>query len=179
VLSGGRGADTLAGGFGADQLRGQLGADQIFGGQGHDLLNGGDGSDMLSGGEGNDTIRGGEGRDVLNGGLGNDLLAGGNGADVFVFDAMNSDNVDTISDFDSIRDQIHLSKAVFAALGDAVGAGEFRLGTVAQDANDRLIYDQATGHLYYDADGVGGTGKRMIAILEPETVLSVDHFSMI
>jgi Ca2+-binding RTX toxin-like protein len=179
VLSGGRGADTLAGGFGADQLRGQLGADQIFGGQGHDLLNGGDGSDMLSGGEGNDTIRGGEGRDVLNGGLGNDLLAGGNGADVFVFDAMNSDNVDTISDFDSIRDQIHLSKAVFAALGDAVGAGEFRLGTAAQDANDRLIYDQATGHLYYDADGVGGTGKRMIAILEPETVLSVDHFSMI
>ena len=31
-----------------------------------------------------------------------------------------------------------------------------RLGATAQDAEDRILYDQTLGELWYDSDGVGG-----------------------
>jgi len=111
--------------------------------------------------------------DTLVGGNGNDVLTGGGGADKFVFNfAPNaSSNKDTITDFHSGTDVVQLSKAVFAAIGDPIGnlsAEQFWSGSTAthgHDANDRIIYDTATGALYYDADGSGSAAAVQIALI--------------
>jgi Ca2+-binding RTX toxin-like protein len=48
-----------------------------------------------------------------------------------------------------------------------ISAGEFVIGTAAQDANDRIIYDSNTGALFYDNDGVGGNAQVQFATLSP------------
>jgi len=45
------------------------------------------------------------------------------------------------------------------ALTDAA----FCLGTAAAAADDRIIYDKASGSLYYDADGSGAGAATLIA----------------
>jgi serralysin len=194
VLSGGAGDDELNGGRGRDTLNGQLGDDLLNGDAGRDILNGGlgadtlnggagndsgdggFGNDILSGGRGDDTLSGGFGADTLNGGRGNDSLTGGVGGsiDTFVFsNALTAGNVDDIEDFSSPFDQIALDDAVFTGLGlGALAAGAFRVGAFALDATDRIIYQASTGNLYFDADGVGGTGRQQFAHVDPFTVVT-------
>lgn len=40
---------------------------------------------------------------------------------------------------------------------------QFVEGTGAQDANDRFIYDSATGAVYHDPDGAGGVAQVQFA----------------
>ncbi len=91
---------------GDDTLRGEGGDDWIFGDEGGDTLEGGAGDDLLMGGEGDDTLDGGDGDDMLVGGEGADTMTGGTGADTFVFGEGHGD--DTITDFDTTQDKIHL-----------------------------------------------------------------------
>ena len=50
----------------------------------------------------------------------------------------------SIADFGAADDTIALDDAVFAGLGaGALDANAFVIGTAAQDADDRIIYDQA------------------------------------
>jgi serralysin len=97
---------------------------------------------------------------TLNGGLGSDNLTGGAGADRFVFSTtLGSTNIDTLTDFKvSGADKIVLDDDIFTALGiigtttgAALAASKFQLGTAANDTDDRIIYDQTSGKLYYDA----------------------------
>lgn len=130
----------------------------LSGGNGSDTLNGGGGADSLIGGVGNDILNGGNGNDTLNGGDGNDTLIGGVGADRFDFrTSPDSTNIDTITEFVAIDDFIRLDDGVFTAIGavGALAAEAFNTGAqgVASDASDRIIFDSATGYLYYDADG--------------------------
>ncbi len=133
----------------------------ISGLAGNDTLIGSLADDAIDGGIGNDTVTGGGGDDTITGGAGNDLLGGGSGADVFVFDQAPSRtrNYDVISDFETGQDRLMFNTAIFAALSPAadalIDASQFRLGAAAGDADDRLIYNQASGDLFYDADGVG------------------------
>ena len=108
--------ETLTGGAGRDRIFGEEGNDTISGGEGHDWLFGGEGDDALDGGEGNDLLMGGEGADTLTGGMGDDMLIGGEGddtltggagADTFVFGE--DSGADTITDFDTANDKIHLT----------------------------------------------------------------------
>jgi hypothetical protein len=39
-------------------------------------------------------------------------------------------------------------------------------GGIAADANDFILYDTATGNIYYDADGNGGGAKILFAHLD-------------
>jgi serralysin len=92
-----------------------------------------------------------------------------------------SDNVDNIRDFVSGTDRIALDDAVFTAIGGpgALNPNAFFAGTAAHDADDRIIYDQATGNLYYDADGNGGGAQILFATLESHPAISASDFSVI
>ena len=167
-LTGDSNNNTLVGTGSADTLMGLGGDDKLYGNAGNDRLDGGAGVDYLDGGSGND---------ILIGGNGSDILFGGEGADSFVFNFMPSatGNLDTILDFHSGMDKIHLSKSVFAGLG-AVDSGlasiRFWAGAgVVQghDADDRVVYNTTTGALYYDADGSGAIEAVQIALLGTTT----------
>lgn len=188
-LSGGDGADRLDGGTGNDVLNGGAGDDFLLGGSGNDGLSGsagndrligGFGNDRLQGGEGDDRLRGGWGDDRINGGAGADVLSGGFGFDKFVFNApLDPANLDTVRDFRAFFDTILLDNAVFTGLtGGALTANAFRVGTAASDSNDRVIYNNVTGALSFDPDGVGGTGQTQFATIlgSPNNVTSSDFF---
>ena len=125
------------------------------------VITGNDVDNTLKGLGGNDTIDGGTGHDILVGGLGNDLLTGGDGNDIFRFEStLNAmSNLDTITDFISLDDVLELENSIFMKLTitGALSANNFRSaeGVAAQDVNDYILYDNANGALYYDADGNG------------------------
>jgi serralysin len=163
-------ADRL--GTAAIDLTGSNSANIIFGNEG---------VNVLSGRGGNDTIYAGGGGDTLDGGTGADMLYGGEGADRFMFtSALGANEVDGLREFQVGIDKIVLDDAIFTALGiGAVSAGAFVLGTAAQDADDRLIYDQATGRLFYDADGNGAGAAVLFAELTVGTALTATDFQVI
>jgi cyclophilin family peptidyl-prolyl cis-trans isomerase len=127
----------------------------------HNSLTGNGAANVLNGGNGNDT---------LNGLSGNDTLTGGAGADTFAFTTpLNAvRNVDTITDFISGMDKIQLSSAIFRELGFSGSPSSdafFHTGNSAHDADDRVLYDQTNGALYYDADGTGALAAVRFAVL--------------
>ena len=127
-------------------------------------------NDILIGNSQSNEINGLGGDDILQGREGNDLLTGGDGADKFLFNtALNaSNNVDTITDFSHNDDTIQLSKSIMSNLGKlgALSINDFKLSTQTLDSSDRIIYDQDSGALYYDADGSGSRSAAVqIALL--------------
>ncbi len=134
-------------------------------------------------GNGNaNVLNGGAGNDFIDGASGNDTLTGGAGADTFAFTTpLNAlRNVDTITDFVSGTDRIQLSPAIFRDMGFSGSPATdafFRLGGTAQDADDRILYDTATGALSYDADGTGSLSSVRFAVLSgAPTLLHTDLF---
>ena len=107
TLTGSHGSDLIFGEEGSDTISGGGGNDRLFGGEGDDTIDGGEGDDWILGGEGTDTLTGGAGEDTLIGGEGDDTLTGGTGADTFVFGE--DSGADTITDFDTASDKIHLT----------------------------------------------------------------------
>ncbi len=131
-------------------------------------------------GEGrNDRLSGGAGNDQLHGGVGSDRLTGGTGQDGFHFDtALNArNNVDTIVDFSVADDTIHLDQAIFTGLDlGTLAEGAFVNGTAAADSDDRIIYDSATGRIFYDADGSGDGAAVLFAQVTAGTALTNADF---
>ena len=181
------GNDTLNGGLGVDTLYGGYGNDVASGGDGADWLYGNQDADQLLGDAGNDWLHGGQGNDTLDGGTGNDTLAGGLGNDTIRFDSLlnASTNVDTISGFSVPDDTIELQKAVFTSLtakGTLV-AGWFHSGagsaSAAADADDFVLYDNASGALSYDVDGSGAAVAVQFATLSSGLALTNVDFVII
>jgi Ca2+-binding RTX toxin-like protein len=146
------------------------------------ILIGNAGANVLSGGAGNDTISGGAGNDTISGGLGNDRLSGGAGLDKFVFNTKPSaSNRDVVTDFNHVQDTFQLDNAVFTKLGANGGlkAGFFHLGTAAADADDRIIYNKATGALIYDVNGSAAGGAVQFATLLNKPALQANDFVVI
>ena len=119
-------------------------------------------ANIVTGNAGANIINGGASNDVLAGMSGRDKVTGGAGSDLFVFNtALNAaTNVDTVTDFSVAYDTFRLENAVFTTL-TALGrlaADAFHIGAAAADAEDRIIYNQATGALSYDANGTGAGG---------------------
>ena len=142
-------------------------------GDGNDDIEGTRYDNVIYGMRGNDTIYGHDGNDTLSGGAGNDRLIGGVGSDNFLFDrALNAaTNVDTIVDFKGYEplygvDHIWLDASIFNLALGTLSADAFTFGSSAADASDRIIYDAATGSLFYDVDGNGIAASIMFAILE-------------
>ncbi len=144
-------------------------------------LTGNDGNNALYGYDANDRLDGGLGNDDLVGGKGRDILTGGAGADDFVFAEFGSANYDTVMDFNAVDDTITLSGAAMGHAAGGLTAAEFTLSTpngfftsFATTSSQRIIYDQARGDLYYDADGNGSGAKQLIASLVDGTVLTIN-----
>jgi Ca2+-binding RTX toxin-like protein len=136
----------------------------------------------LTGNELANFVTGNAGANVLNGGAGADQLFGRGGADTFAFTtALGGGNVDAILDFVSGADRIALDDAIFAGIGGPGGlnANTFVLGSAAQDANDRIVYNSTTGQLFYDADGNGAGGQVLFAMLQSSPALTASDFIMI
>jgi Ca2+-binding RTX toxin-like protein len=134
----------------------------------------------LVGNEFGQTIIGNAGNNVIDGRGGSDLLIGGAGADTFAFTtALGAGNVDTVSGFLSGTDKIALDDAIFGGVTSGNLANAFVVGTAAGDADDRIIYNQATGELFYDADGSGAGAAVLFASLQGAPVLAASDLVVI
>jgi Ca2+-binding RTX toxin-like protein len=156
-----------------ENVQGSDWAETIKGNEQRNSLHGGGGQDRLEGGANNDT---------LNGGLGLDTLVDGAGFDFFKFDtALGAGSVDPILDYSVAEDTIYLDNSVFTALPAAdmrtLSSAEFRIGTAAQDASDRIIYNSNSGALLYDPDGTGTAAAVQFATLTP--FLNVTDFIIV
>ncbi|WP_279333299.1 calcium-binding protein, partial [Sphingomonas paucimobilis] len=160
------------GGTAAIALTGSDSANEIWGNNGANILNGGAGNDVLVGFDGDDT---------LVGGAGNDGLIGGSGNDTYLFDtALGRSNIDTIYGFTSGQDRVALDRKIFEGLNvGTLSASAFAVGTSASDADDRIIYNPATGALLFDADGSGSGSAYQFAIFDGNSTLSANDFFVI
>jgi Ca2+-binding RTX toxin-like protein len=183
-LFGGIGNDIAVGGIDSDWFEGGIGNDALTGNAGNDRLLGQDGNDTLNGGLGNDILDGGIGNDTLFGGAGNDKLTGGLNNDFFVFNTApnTSTNRDAITDFNHVADTFRLENAIFTKLGaggvHALNPAFFRAAAAALDANDFVVYNQATGVLFYDANGNAAGGAIAVAVLTGHPVLAANDFGV-
>ena len=198
-LVGGAGNDNMAGGLGNDIYYLDAAGDAIFeaAGEGDDVavafsnfalgsgahvetLAAAEGSSPieLSGNELGQSLYGNAVNNVLDGRGGVDYLVGGGGSDLFAFTtAPGAGNIDVIGDFQAGLDRVGIDNAVFGGLdGGALPAGAFRTGTSAQDADDRIIYDPATGALWFDADGNGAGAAVQFAQLQPNLGITSTDF---
>jgi Ca2+-binding RTX toxin-like protein len=140
------------------------------------------GNDRLFGGIGADTLQGGVGNDLHNGGAGIDTIVTGAGSDTILFNApLGVANADRVLDFAPASDTMLLENAVFTGLtqGAFLPAGDFVVGAAAVDASDRIIYNQATGNLFFDQDGNGAAAQVLFANLANTPVLTSNDFFVV
>jgi Ca2+-binding RTX toxin-like protein len=160
----------------ANTIRTDLGVDTLLGNGGNDRLFAGGANDRLSGGTGNDELHGGAGRDVLTGGAGNDQ---------FHF-ALPADGPDRITDFSSQvpgnDDALYFVAAAFGGL--AVGqlaASRFisRADHIAQDSNDRFIFDTTDQTLWFDRNGSKAGGLTLLADLQASATMTFQDIFLV
>ena len=118
---------------------------------------------------------------LIDGGAGNDTLTGGGGSDTFLFDTALAGNVDTVADFDAANDTIQLDQSIFTAITTlgTLSAAAFFAGAAAHDADDRIIYNSATGNLFYDSDGTGAIAAVQFAHLNGTPAISNTNFTVV
>ena len=204
ILRGGGGSDVMVGFAADDSYYVDSAGDTVFeaAGEGHDVVYASADYVLAAGSHvevllaefqssgaaisltGNDlanSIFGSVGDNVLNGGAGADVLTSFAGADTFAFTtALGGGNVDFLTDMAVGVDRIALDDAMFAGLAPgALAAGAFRTGSSAQDADDRIVYDAATGALYFDADGNGAGAAVQFAMLQTGLSLTAGDFTVI
>jgi serralysin len=130
-------------------------------------------------------LNGGNGADRLMGQLGHDTMIGGLGNDAFEFNntpiAANTDIIRDFADVAGNNDIIALDDIAFTTIGGPgpLNPAFFRAGPVALDANDHVIYNQATGVLNYDTNGNAGGGVFQIATLTNRPVLTAADFVVV
>jgi Ca2+-binding RTX toxin-like protein len=69
---------------------------------------------------------------------------------------------------------------VFIGLTDgALSAGAFALSSATAEADDRVIYDQATGNLFFDTDGGARDNQTLFATLTNKASITAGDFFVI
>jgi len=160
--------------FTADKAVGSKESDVIFAVA--RSIEGGDGNDTILSNFANKTIRAGDGNDLIWAGVGSDKLFGDKGRDTFLFNGTD-EGVDRIRDFEVKKDKIAFTPGDdFASFGDSVDAAEFVIGAAATTADHHIIYDDAKGRIYIDADGTGAAPQILIARIDKDLKLTAAHF---
>ena len=174
--------ECLAGSDFGDSFTGNSRFDTMWGNGGADTLGGSGGDDDLYGGAGIDHVYGGSGCDTIWGGTGSDILFGGINRDVFAFGALDpkTEAGDHIKDFKVGEDtlQIYFNWAPDLAYGTALPT-QFLLGAgvaAATTADQRLIYDTTSGHLYFDGGGTGSAASVLLATIDNHAALTWHSF---
>lgn len=158
-----------------DQFQGLGGDGMVVKGRG--------GDDWLFGEDGNQTLKGGKGDDILGGGGEKDKLYGGKDDDTFVFNPGSGGGseleevfVHRIKDFSHEDDTILLTNAGDLFSGP-LNKDAFVKGTEATTEDHRVIYDKATGSLYFDGDGSGGLADAFkFGKVDPGTKVKANDF---
>jgi Ca2+-binding RTX toxin-like protein len=89
-------------------------------------------------------------------------------------------NVDLITDYTVADDTIRLENAFMPGLATGtLAASAFRVGTAATDASDRIMYNDDTGGLFFDKDGVGGAAQVRFATLDADLAMSNAEFLIV
>lgn len=190
TISGSDGNDSIVTGSGADFLQGGsvAAAAGVEVGFGDDTLISGGGNDYLFGGSGQDVLFGEADNDTLQGGSNNDTLVGGAGADVFLYQFqsdLSGSARDLITDFNADDgDKLYFSRAAggfpfadIAGSGSLIPAqfvvldtGSYKGGTSNTQASTSvgpvLVYEEATGVLWYDSDGGGQNPADVVAFFK-------------
>ena len=117
----------------------------------------------------------------MNGGSGSDALTGGSGNDIFAFlNGFGPTNVDTVTDYSVASDTINILAAAVGGLPTGtLAASAFRIGAAAADGSDRIIYNGATGDLFYDSDGNGAAAAVLFAHLSAGLVMTNTEFVIV
>ena len=179
-ITGGNGTDVITTGAGEDILFGDssnatntlAGDDTLDAGAGNDTLLGGFGNDYLIGGDGNDSLGGGPGADTLIGGSGNDSFYYNNfgegavgtnpdqigdfrsGEDKFIFQINGSNGFPNLR---GVQNTNRLSSQAFLALESGTYTSQF--GPAGAGPTEPFVfYENSTGRLGYDSNGVGTAG---------------------
>jgi Ca2+-binding RTX toxin-like protein len=208
-ITGGNGRDSITTGAGDDILFGGPtnlitpgvdGDDTLDAGAGNDTVLGGFGNDYLIGGDGNDSIAGGPGADTLIGGIGNDSFYYNNfGEGVTVGTGTGGalgSLPDQIADFTVGQDKFifqfngfpglsavegtnRLSARSFLVLESGTYTGSF--GPAGAATNQAfLFYENATGRLGFDTDGIAGSNPGVtLAILNGRPGITASDITLI
>ena len=160
--------------------------ENVFGSDiGNDVIRGNGFGNALFGWGGNDSLDGASGNDVLRGGTGVDTLTGGIGNDTFRFSALNECG-DLITDFGNVitsDDRFQITAAAFGGglVAGALAANQFqtRADNIAQDADDRFIFNTTDRTLWFDADGNGAGAAVMVADLQAGAVVTAADILLI
>jgi len=147
----------------------------LVGNENGQVMGGNAANNSLYGGAGVDSLYGYNGSDFLEGAEGNDALFGGAGVDRFIFrEAMGvASGIDRIYDMNS-ADNIVVDAIAYSGPIRSLTANEFRVGTAALDADDRIIYDDTTGVFWFDPDGSGAQSQILFGVLN-NVPAGVDH----
>ncbi|TIS69954.1 MAG: calcium-binding protein, partial [Mesorhizobium sp.] len=79
--------------------------------------------------------------------------------------------------FNKLQDKIHIDNAIFAGLSSgALTSTAFFAGAAAHDSSDRILYNNSTGALSFDSDGIGGAVQTQFATLSPGLSLTAAAF---
>ena len=136
----------------------------------------------LTGNSLNNYLIGNAGMNALDGKAGNDAMHGREGIDSYAFTTvLGANNVDVILGFSAADDTILLeNNGVFVGLaGGTLNSNAFVIDVAAQDASDRIIYNQATGQLFFDADGTGDIAQIQFARLDGAPLIQANDFTVI
>jgi Ca2+-binding RTX toxin-like protein len=138
-------------------------------------------ADKLTGSSGNDRIEGKGGNDMIWGKSGNDILVGSSGKDSFTFDTkLGANNIDVILKFSTRDDTIRLNDTVFTKLDSGrLSPESFAIGSKASNAQERIIYNDKTGGLFYDPDGSGQARTIQFAKVDAGLKLTAADFLVI
>jgi Ca2+-binding RTX toxin-like protein len=63
-----------------------------------------------------------------------------------------------------------------AGASGTLSPSAFHQGANAADAGDRILYDAATGNIFYDGDGSGAAAALLFATVDPGTPLTHADF---
>ena len=191
ILDGGKGKDTLSYAGSSSGVAVNLATNTASGGDASgdvifsfENLAGSNHGDSLTGTNFRNVMNGAGGADRIDGGGKIDTLTGGADADTFVLSSLYADR-DIITDFGFGADVLEINAASFAGgaflVAGALNPFLFRINTtgLAGDGDDRFIYDSDDGKLYYDQNGTGLGGSRLIATFTNLAVLDAGDFIIV